>query len=504
MQISLPNPKVMPSLNHTAMHARGPRPSAYARENAVKNGNPFPETAFLCSLISQTGFRSRACWFAAILILTVIPGCSSTTAASAHADCEVAQSAFEADIQLLRQKPPTHLRLMPSRYVDLRRAARGLACSGVPLVAFDGLRYRPAAWGDDLGLYFFVPQLARVSGVSLVTATDVLLTGVVLLASGFGLLGLLRTLHTKLGRRIGVAAFLLLAVVVLIAGDVYIMNAAPAMACVPWILSFVSRRKLTIGMLMTLGMTGALGETSNFVRSHAGTGLVLFALVVAVGTYQVKLVSRIILVAALLLGVTGAALAFRHVYAQRDAFLQHQPGALMESARGHVLWHAIYLGLSYVKNSEVPEYRDEFAFAKVRALRPEASDYSPEYEQVLMRETLRLAKRRPFLILANLFAKIVVVSLFCIFAANVGLFGAKLAPKPVWLELAFWLAIAFNGLYGIIVLPNPKYLVGLIAFAVLYGVYSIEYAAGHLNLKSRLRWIEKLVFITRQEAVAVP
>jgi hypothetical protein len=177
----------------------------------------------------------------------------------------------------------------------------------------------------------------------------------------------------------------------------------------------------------------------------------------------------------------------------------------MESARGHVFWHAIYLGLSYVKNSEVPEYRDEFAFAKVRALRPEAADYSPEYEQVLMREIFKLAKRQPFLILANLFVKLVVVSLFCVFAANVGLYGTKLAPKPIWLELAFWLAIAFNGLYGILVLPNPKYLVGLIAFAVLYGVYSIEYAAGHLNLKSRLRWIEKLVFIrSRQEAVVVP
>jgi len=70
-----------------------------------------------------------------------------------------------------------------------------------------------------------------------------------------------------------------------------------------------------------------------------------------------------------------------------------------------------------------------------------------------------------------------------------------LARKPVWLELAFWLAIAFNGLYGILVLPNPKYLVGLIAFAALYGVYSIEFAAGQPNLKSRLRWLEKLVFI---------
>src|SRR5258707_707394 len=89
------------------------------------------------------------------------------------------------------------------------------------------------------------------------------------------------------------------------------------------------------------------------------TGLGLFALVLAVGAYQVRPIGRIILVVTLLLGVAGAALVFRHIYAQRDAFLQRQPGAVMHLARGHVFWHSVYVGLSYVKNSEVPEYRDE-------------------------------------------------------------------------------------------------------------------------------------------------
>src|SRR5258708_9178263 len=103
------------------------------------------------------------------------------------------------------------------------------------------------------------------------------------------------------------------------------MNAALAIACVPWILSFVASRKLTIGMLITLGMTGALAETANFVRSHAGTGLVLFALVVAVGIHQVRPASRIILVLTLLLRVAGAALVFRHAYPQSDASIHNQP-----------------------------------------------------------------------------------------------------------------------------------------------------------------------------------
>jgi hypothetical protein len=444
-------------------------------------------------------FPGRAVQFAVILILTVITGCS---ASFARADCEVSQSTLDTDMQFMNRRPPTHLRLMSFRYIELRRTVRGLSCSGVALVAFDGLRYRPAAWSDDPGLYFAVPELARVFGIGLVTATYVLLIGVVLLTSALGLLGFLRTVETKLGRRIGVVAFLLLTIVELVAGDVYVMNAAPAIACVPWILYFVSRKKITTGMLIVFAVTGLLGETATLFRAHAGTGLLLFTVVVAVGLYQIKPAARVLLVSLLLVSAAGPALLLRELYARRNVFLEHQPGAMLESGRAHPFWHSIYIGLSYVKNSEVPEYKDEVAFAKVRDLRPEAVYPSTEYEQVLKWQVFKLAKRRPFLILANLFAKLVVVSLFCICAANVGLYAAKLARKPAWLDLAFWLAIAFNGLFGILVVPHPNYLVGLIAFAALYGVYSIEYAAEQPHLQSRLKWIEKLVFMgSRHKAV---
>ena len=436
-----------------------------------------------------------------MLILTVIVGCS---AAFAQADCEVSQSTFDAEIELLKQKPPTHLRLMPSRYVELRQAARGLGCSGVALVGFDGLRYRPAAWTDDPGLYFFVPELARFFGLRLATATDVLLIGVVLLASAFGLLGFLRTAETKLGRRVGIVAFLLLTIVELVAGDVYIMSAAPAIACVPWILYFVPRKKITTGMLVMFAMTGMLGETATLFRAHAGTGLLLFTLVVTASLYQVKPAARVLLVTLLLLSAAGPGLLLRELYARRNVLLEHQAGAILESTQGHPFWHSIYIGLSYVKNSDVPAYLDQVASARVRSLRPEVTDYSPEYEQVLKQEIFKLAKRRPFLILANLFVKLVVVSLFCICSANVGLCAAKVAHNPTCLDLAFWLTIAFNGLYGILVLPNPKYLVGLIAFAALYGVYSIEYAAKQPYLQIRLKWIEKLAFMGSSHKVVAP
>jgi len=56
---------------------------------------------------------------------------------------------------------------------------------------------------------------------------------------------------------------------------------------------------------------------------------------------------------------------------------------------------------------------------------------------VLKREVFKLAKRRPFLIMANLFVKLVVVSLFLHLRGQRGLHAAKVAHEPTWLDLAF-------------------------------------------------------------------
>ena len=125
-----------------------------------------------------------------MLLIFAVPACEGTT--SAQPNCEVSQATYDSDMQFANERSPTLIRLMSSRYVDLRRAARGLSCSGVPLVAFDGLRYRRVGQADDPGIYYFVPRLARALRLRLETAVDLTLLGTVLLASSVGLLGFLR------------------------------------------------------------------------------------------------------------------------------------------------------------------------------------------------------------------------------------------------------------------------------------------------------------------------
>ena len=407
---------------------------------------------------------------------------------------------FEADVRQIRQPVPTHIRLMGYRYVELRRTLRGLNCSGVPLVAFDGLRYRRAGSEDDPGLFFFVPEMARTFGLSLETAVDLTLIGAVLLAFLCGLMGWIRITPAPLGRRLCLAGLVLLTIVILIAGDVYVMSAVPALACVPWTLYFSSREKLTLGAVVTYAGAGALSQVAGFFRGYAGTGLILFSLMIAFGVYRMKPRARAVLLLALLLAGVGTELFFDHLFVERSRFLGAEQDAIFGSTQVHVFWHSVYIGLGYVKNSDVPAYQDEVAFAKVRSLKPGVAPLSREYEQVLKSAVIDLAKRRPFLIVENVVVKTAVILLFCVAAANIGLYASKLAPKPLWLALGFWLAIAFNGLFGILVIPNPKYLLGLIAFAALYGMYSVEYAAERADIARRLGWMRRLLLLTPEPA----
>ncbi len=74
--------------------------------------------------------------------------------------------------------------------------------------------------------------------------------------------------------------------------------------------------------------------------------------------------------------------------------------------------------------------------------------------------------------------------------ANFGLPSALLYRKPRAVEAAFWLVFAFTATQGLLASPNPDYLLGYMALAVLYGVLGIDFALSHgvLERSSKL-WL---------------
>ena len=60
-------------------------------------------------------------------------------------------------------------------------------------------------------------------------------------------------------------------------------------------------------------------------------------------------------------------------------------------------------------------------------------------------------------------------------ASIAGLALAVLCPKSRATEWAFWLAMAFAALPGIIAIPVPQYVLGMITLALYYWYYSITF-----------------------------
>ena len=409
--------------------------------------------------------------------------------------CEISRSSSDADVRGLSQHSPTLLYFMPTRYADMKSASRGLACSGVALVAFDGEGFKSAAWYDDVGLYLFVPALSQATGLSVKTSADLFLVITVAVAFVCGLCGFLLTAKTDLGRRMGIITFAVMSCLALVGGDVYALSAAFIICCVPWIVVFMNHNRLTCSLLLALFLVGLAAETANIIRSHTGTALMIFSIVIIATAYQAKAAFRAIIAAVLCLGFLSGMLIYRHLYNQRDDFLRRQPGGVIQLAQGHVFWHSVYIGLAFIKNSEVPLYSDGIADQKVHQLQPQAALYSPEYEHILKQQTLNLVRHMPMLILENIFAKLLIVSFICLAAMNFGVYALILCRGCRGLNVAFWLAIGFTALPGIIVMPNPRYILSSIMFAVLYGAYSVECAAHDPLAKTQLRVVRRFMLL---------
>jgi len=87
-----------------------------------------------------------------------------------------------------------------------------------------------------------------------------------------------------------------------------------------------------------------------------------------------------------------------------------------------------------------------------------------------------LAIHHPTLLLVNLAAKAGILQMLALLVGNFGLLATLYGRRPRSLDLAFWIAIGFSALPGLLVVPTPKYLLGCFALLVLYALTSIDFA----------------------------
>lgn len=371
---------------------------------------------------------------------------------------------------------PTRSKIMAYRYMALREALLGYCETHVPLVASDGARYFPAGFSDDPGIYYFIPRLAFLTHLKLSNATDVFFAVPQIVSFLIALVFLLPRLESP---SLKLWAILLLLVVTsssIRRGDVYSVQTVTALAIVPWSLHLVGKKTVSYGSAVFVAGAGTAIGIANMIRSQAATGIMIFLAVIVGfhGDWPRK--QKLALLAALVVGFAIPAIYFHSLLTRRDQFLAVVQPDSMSVLDRHPFWHSVYIGFSFVPNKYVPEYRDELVFEKVRSIDPSARYYSPEYERIVRAEVFQLVRDHPLFALGTMLAKLGAIGYLLLISSNLGLIASALYPKPWPVEAAFWSAMGFNSLFGLVVIPHRQYMLGFTTLAVLYGIVSIGYA----------------------------
>ncbi|MBF0518984.1 MAG: hypothetical protein HQK92_04595 [Nitrospirae bacterium] len=377
------------------------------------------------------------------------------------------------------------------RYEWLQSAIDGYLRTKQPLVAVYKGALGVAGPTDDIGIYYFIPKIACWFGLSLDQSLNVFYGGITAVSLLSGLVGFF-FLYRKLYLQIAVS-FIFLAMFIIFSmtrlTEVYIIPPALIIAFVPWIMySLRASVRFSIVLYSIASFTIAIGH---FIRNHAATGLLLFMVALIV---LAKNISKKIKLIMLVLIVIFFMIPF--IYAQnlidaRDNLMKTKYPDYVKILAKHPLWSHLYMGLAFVENPIVgPFFEDSVAFDKVTSINPHlpGADNPPpylgcslisgyqEFHDILKKEFFKVAFKYPAIIIENFGTKLAILYIYFIIFANIGISFALIYKKPLQIEAAFWCGIAFNALPGVLVVPAFHYNAAFIAFAAMYGLFSVNQA----------------------------
>jgi hypothetical protein len=382
------------------------------------------------------------------------------------------------------------MEVMPCQYQMLLEALSGYEKTGMSLIAYDGRVFKPAGLGDDLGIYYFIPKMAHAFDISTSQSINIFFIGIISISLFFGIMGCFLLFKKQGMKFIGLFELILLALFSIMVGGTYIIFSSIAIAIIPLFLSFTRRPKLKTTFIIFLLVTGFVIGIAHFLRSHSGTGVLIYIIIFLLFGPQIQWKQKLFLFLVITIGFLTPVICFDRLLNQRDNYLKNNYPNYEQVLRQHPFWHSVYIGLGFLENEYGIKYRDEVAAEKVRAISPSTPYLSKEYERILRNEVFKLIIRHPLFFAITVFAKLGVIIFYLLISANVGLITVPFYLKRWPLEFSFWSAMAFNALFGILVVPDYRYLMGFIAMGCLYGIMGIHQIMEHgsiWNFVRRLR-----------------
>ena len=367
--------------------------------------------------------------------------------------------------------------MMDSRYEALNQTLLGIEKANIPLIAHDGIKFTIPGGSDDQGIHYFIPTLTNFLDIPLDNAIIVFYLCWNLLALGLGVLGCLLLYKLWLQRLISITALILFSQIVFHHGYIYSFQASAVVGTIPLFIYYLKSKNISTGIVIFCLFAGAWLGISNLLRSYAGVGPLIFIASMLMFNYRVAIKKSIIVGILILSGFLIPTIYANYLTDQRDNYLEvHEPE--YNKIASYPFWHNIYIGFGYLHNPYGIEYKDIIAIEKVHSYSPNAKYQGDEYNNLLKNEVIKLLKDHPTFVFKTIAAKIGKILIILIAFSNLGLLLAFYYPKGKAIDLSFILGAIFQTIFGILVMPEIWYLFGFIAFAVLYGVISINEAIG--------------------------
>jgi hypothetical protein len=355
----------------------------------------------------------------------------------------------------------------------LEEVERGYRLFHVPLVLISkagGAPHPVESQGDDLGLYFWIPLVARffsttVGEVNLIFCTLSIVSALFISAAGFFVLlrpWLLRVL----------AAFALVWIAHKLWGvpDQLATGACISLAVIPWILVFY-RRTSTKAFASFLFFLGILLKFSQTIRSNSATPVILFLfmLILLDGMHRWKSgKTKFKLIGCFLAGYAIFTAGFSLAIANRSAVLEKHGQSLAPYSSGHPFWHTAYLSLGYVSNDHDIVVNDGYSYAAVDRYRHGVPAFSNESEGILRLLWWRLLIKDPKFIFTNIYRKSKVVLAEFIYPFLLAWVASFLLLRRRRLDLAFLGGLSVASVTGIIATPEYYYMTGVYGFTIAY------------------------------------
>jgi len=370
------------------------------------------------------------------------------------------------------------LEIMECRRTELERTLNALNETGIPLVSAWNNEFTAAGGSDDKGMFYFIPSLAKLIGISsdqavLVFYIALIVLGISIATFWFSLL--FKSWNSRIISFLGVTFLSGFLTCWFGHSDVYLAGFFAVTTVVPMFFYFTHKSSgLNNTLVIAIALSGIVVGYCNLIRHHAGTGALIFLLLWIFLNKKLIKTEKLICFSVLLFTFLIPYWHFHSLEKNRDAFLVQQNPSYQKSLE-FPTWHLIFNGLGYLKDNKYELlYLDMNALNAARRVNPNVAYLSDEYNQILKNLTFDLIRNDFWFVLQTVFAKIKNLLYKIALYSNFGLLLCFYIRPSKQIFLPCLLAIIFYSIPGVLVMPIYFYLSGMVATLVLFALYMIN------------------------------